>query len=121
MKFLPVIVIALAHLRVASALPANVTTEVATKGETKGETEGETDLGAETIPLPPCPNLIYNTAFCCTQGTLGLYQGCSSPLLPLSTILFKTQCALAGKEAVCCVAPLLGNDLVACTAPPLLL
>ncbi|KAJ2988696.1 hypothetical protein NUW58_g3839 [Xylaria curta] len=78
MKFLPAVVVALAHLRVAWALPTEAVTEVGAETATEVATEGEGEPEANFLPLPPCPNLVYSTAFCCKKGTLGLYQECST-------------------------------------------
>ncbi|KAI0550667.1 hypothetical protein F4679DRAFT_200571 [Xylaria curta] len=65
-----------------------------------------------------CASLVYNTAFCCSEGPLGLYVDCEAPPIPPITIIdFKAQCAFASKDAYCCIRPLIGSLPVICSTP----
>ncbi|KAI1735351.1 hypothetical protein F4680DRAFT_307801 [Xylaria scruposa] len=65
-----------------------------------------------------CASLVYNTAFCCSEGPLGLYVDCASPPIPPITVIdFKAQCAFANKDAYCCIRPLIGSLPVICSTP----
>ncbi|KAI1367938.1 hypothetical protein F5Y08DRAFT_297357 [Xylaria arbuscula] len=67
----------------------------------------------------PCPNNLYDTAYCCSEGPFGDYVDCTYPVIyPISASDFQDQCAWVGKIAVCCVRPLIGTPAVLCTNPP---
>ncbi|KAI0451637.1 hypothetical protein F5B21DRAFT_486697 [Xylaria acuta] len=105
MKLLTSIIIA--SLGVAWALP------------TQQETEQEpTQDSVEESALFACAGLLYNTAFCCSEGPLGLYVDCEAPSIPPITVIdFKLQCALATKDAYCCIRPLIGSLPAICSTP----
>ncbi|KAI1423334.1 hypothetical protein F5Y12DRAFT_546570 [Xylaria sp. FL1777] len=67
----------------------------------------------------PCPNNLYDTAYCCSQGPLGDYIDCAyPPITIISAADFQNQCAWIGQVPVCCVRPLIGTPVVFCTNPP---
>ncbi|KAI0425128.1 hypothetical protein F5Y09DRAFT_322462 [Xylaria sp. FL1042] len=73
----------------------------------------------ETRTYIPCPNNLYDTAYCCSQGPLGDYVDCAYPALPTTNAAdFQNQCASIGKIPLCCVRPLIGTPVVFCTNPP---
>ncbi|KAI0103164.1 hypothetical protein GGR51DRAFT_524892 [Nemania sp. FL0031] len=95
MKFLlPIIV---THLQLAFALP--------------------TEVESRQV-YDPCPYPLFDSAYCCTQGTLGQYENCTSPVLLISDDTFKLSCTLFSKIPACCIPPLIGA-LFLCASPPL--
>ncbi|KAI1346822.1 hypothetical protein F5Y01DRAFT_296995 [Xylaria sp. FL0043] len=88
--------VTMAHLRVIWALPSQLGTRI----------------------YIPCPNNLYDTAYCCSQSPLGDYVDCASPALPTTNAAdFQNQCAWVGQIPLCCVRPLIGTPVVFCTDP----
>ncbi|KAI0411393.1 hypothetical protein F5X98DRAFT_357344 [Xylaria grammica] len=96
MKLNSLSLIAIAHFGVVWALPTQLESQL----------------------YNPCPNDIFNVAYCCSRGFLGNYEACAFPLLPISDEVFQGQCSLVGKTPVCCVRPLSGTPVLFCINPP---
>ncbi|KAI0440544.1 hypothetical protein F4803DRAFT_466654 [Xylaria telfairii] len=122
MKLLTSIIIA--SLGVALAFPAQQE-EPTQQLEPSKELEpaqqvdpSQQDEPVESDSLLACVGLLYNTGYCCSEGFLGLYTKCEVPEIPPITVIdFRLQCALAGKEAYCCLRPLIGKVPLICSVP----
>ncbi|KAI0851932.1 cerato-ulmin [Daldinia vernicosa] len=75
-----------------------------------------TKRGYETA-YDPCSGL-EDTPQCCATDVLGIADlDCAAPsLVPVNAPDFKNICAAVGKQARCCLLPLLNQD-IACSTP----
>lgn len=66
----------------------------------------------------PCTSGLYSQAQCCATDVLGLADlNCNVPdETPNSGTDFEAICARTGKQAACCVIPILGQAML-CTKP----
>ncbi|KAI3331722.1 hypothetical protein HD806DRAFT_478114 [Xylariaceae sp. AK1471] len=66
----------------------------------------------------PCPNAIYDKAFCCAVGALDDDISCESPsITPISASDFQNICSYTGMRARCCQVPIIGYDWFLCQIP----
>ncbi|EHK42849.1 hydrophobin [Trichoderma atroviride IMI 206040] len=77
---------------------------------------GPVEVRTGTAPL--CPNGLYSNPQCCDTLVLGIVGlGCEVPTqTPRDGVDFKNICAKTGDQAVCCVVPVAGQDLLCQTA-----
>nr|AWT58105.1 hydrophobin [Trichoderma harzianum]QFR52897.1 hydrophobin [Trichoderma harzianum] len=100
--------------------PPTYTLPAGGNGNGNGNGHGNGNGNGNTNDAPVCPTGLYSNPQCCSTLVLGIVGlDCSTRNIATSVhdpSAFKNACAAKGAQAVCCVLPVAGQDVLCQTA-----